>query len=384
MTAPSTSVSVPLPRRIGSFLGSLELTSIVLVLMMILVLFGTLEQVHLGTWLAQKKYFSSWVIFFELENGGRLPVFPGGYTLGVAWLINLVVSHATRARWEWRRAGLLLTHGGLFLLVLGQGLTQMLAQESQMAIEEGHAAHYSEDYRQVELAIIDPTSATEDVVHVVPAARLKKNQPVQNLPLPFQIVPKQFFQNSILKSGGGGPATMGVGARMTVLETPHVTSDDEMDTSSAVIELLGPEKSYGVWLVSTGLQTPQTVVINGTSYLLQLRPVRHYYPFSLFLKRFTHDRYPGTDIPKNFSSLLRLVDPETGDDRDVLIFMNNPLRYRGLTFYQASFGKGDKLSILQVVKNPVWVAPYLACVLVSLGLAWHFVIHLARFRRRAP
>jgi hypothetical protein len=175
---------------------------------------------------------------------------------------------------------------------------------------------------------------------------------------------------------------MGVGARMTVLEAPRVVSDDEMDTTSAVIELVGAEKSYGVWLVSTGLESPQTVVIEGTPYRLHLRPVRHYYPFSLHLKRFTHDRYPGTDIPKNFSSRLRLVDPETGDDRDVLIFMNNPLRYRGLTFYQASFGKGDKLSILQVVKNPVWVAPYLACALVSLGLAWHFFLHLARFRRR--
>ncbi|MBK8871299.1 MAG: cytochrome c biogenesis protein ResB [Elusimicrobia bacterium] len=383
MSSRSRSVSVPFYHRAWTFFGSLELTSVVLVLMMVLVLFGTLEQVHLGTWLAQKKYFSSWLIFYELENGGRLPVFPGGYTVGGLWLINLAVSHVARARWEWRRFGLLLTHGGLFLLVLGQGLTQMWAQESQMAIEEGHSARYSEDYRHVELVVIDTHLSTEDVVHAVPAALLKKGRPIQHASFPFKIIPKQFFQNSVLKSGSGATATMGVGARLNVLESPRVTSDDEMDTSSAVIELVGPEKSYGVWLVSTGLETPQTVVIDGTPYLLQLRPVRHYYPFSLHLKRFTHDRYPGTDIPKNFSSLLRLVDPETGDDRDVLIFMNNPLRYRGLTFYQASFGKGDKLSILQVVKNPVWVAPYLACVLVSLGLAWHFVLHLARFRRRA-
>lgn len=373
---------IPIHRRVWAFLGSLELTSVVLVLMMILVLFGTLEQVHLGTWLAQKKYFSSWLIFYELENGGRLPVFPGGYTLGGVWLINLAVSHAARARWEWRRAGLLLTHGGLFLLVLGQGLTQMWARESQMAIEEGHSARYSEDYRHVELAIIDTRSPTEDVVHAIPAALLKKGRPIQIDALPFKIIPKQFFQNAVLKSGAGGPATMGVGARVRVLEAPRVTSDDEMDTSAAVIELGGPNNSLGVWLVSTGLETDQTVVVDGTTYQLRLRPVRNYYPFSLHLKRFTHDRYPGTDIPKNFSSLLRLADPETGEDRDVLIFMNNPLRYRGLTFYQASFGKGDKLSILQVVQNPVWVAPYLACALVCLGLAWHFVLHLARFRRR--
>jgi hypothetical protein len=99
------------------------------------------------------------------------------------------------------------------------------------------------------------------------------------------------------------------------------------------------------------------------------------------LKDFKHDVYPGTDIPKNFSSLVRLRDRETGEDRDVLIYMNHPLRYRGLTFYQASFGKGDLLSIFQVVKNPVWVTPYLACFLACLGLAWHFIWSLARFGR---
>jgi hypothetical protein len=209
----STSSAASLPRRVWAFLGSLELTSVVLVLMMILVLFGTLEQVHLGTWLAQKKYFSSWLIFYELENGGRLPVFPGGYTVGGLWLINLAVSHVARARWEWRRFGLLLTHGGLFLLVLGQGLTQMWAQESQMAIEEGHSARSSEDYRHVELAIIDARSPTEDVVYAVPAALLKKGRPIRHDPLPFKIVPQTVFSKFRFKKrrrraghhGGGGP-----------------------------------------------------------------------------------------------------------------------------------------------------------------------------------
>ncbi len=52
--------------------------------------------------------------------------------------------------------------------------------------------------------------------------------------------------------------------------------------------------------------------------------------FALTLLDFTHDRYAGTDIPKNFSSRVRLVDPERGENREVLISMNDPLRYRGL------------------------------------------------------
>ena len=88
-----------------------------------------------------------------------------------------------------------------------------------------------------------------------------------------------------------------------------------------------------------------------------MRPLREYLPYSITLKKFHHDVYPGTDIPKNFSSLVHIDNPGRRESRDVLIYMNQPLRYLGKTFYQASFGKGDTLSVLQVVQNPGWLLP---------------------------
>jgi hypothetical protein len=115
-----------------------------------------------------------------------------------------------------------------------------------------------------------------------------------------------------------------------------------------------------------------------------LRVQRAYYPSSLTLINFTHDRYAGTEIPKNFSSSLRLTTPEGRDDREVLIRMNEPLRYAGLTFYQAGFENDDLTSILQVVRNPSWLIPYIACALMTLGLTLQFGMHLVGFigRRR--
>lgn len=371
-------------RQGWALLGSIELTVAVLGLMLVLVFFGTLHQVQLGTWLAQKKYFSSWFIFFESDGGGRFPVFPGGFTLGALWLVNLVASHTIRARWEWRRGGLVLTHVGLFVLVLGQGLTQMMARESQMAIEVGQTVNHSESYRDAELAVIDTSDSAREVVHAIPAALLKSQQRIQHPNLPFVIEVKKFFPNAVLGRGGNAQATMGVGAGVNVVEAPRVTSDEFLDNVSAFIEIHGGGKSLGVWLVSMGFGAPQTFAHEGKIYRLDMRLARTYYPFTLHLKHFTHDRYPGTEIPKNFASLLHLkdVEVEREEDRDVLIYMNHPLRYRGLTFYQASFGKGDQLSVLQVVDNPIWLTPYVACVLVSLGLGWQFLGGLIRFRRR--
>jgi hypothetical protein len=115
---------------------------------------------------------------------------------------------------------------------------------------------------------------------------------------------------------------------------------------------------------------------------MAMRPRRQYLPYSITLKQFRHDVYPGTDIPKNFSSLVRLYNPSRGEERDVLIYMNQPLRYEGKAFYQASFGKGDTLSVLQVVENPGWLLPYASCVLVTAGLLVHFVISLRKSVRR--
>lgn len=384
LAAAAAAVVPPRPVRAVwvQFFGSLELAVTLMALMLLLILFGTLDQVHLGTWAAQKKYFSSWFIAYETDAGLRFPVFPGGYLIGGLWLVNLVAAHYARFVWSKKRIGISVIHAGLFLLLLGQGLTQMSSVESQMAIDEGSAKNYSEDFRDAELAVVDASDPATDLVHAVPASLLSREGAVAPAGLPFSIAVRRFFPNAVLRRGGGSLATRGAGTGLSIEEAAPVSSDDEMNNVSALIELRTSTETLGTWLVSTGLGAPQSVVVEGREYRLALRPRRYYYPFSLHLKDFTHDLYPGTDIPKNFSSLVRLTDPETGEDRDALIYMNHPLRYRGLTFYQASFGKGDTLSVLQVVRNPVWVAPYVACVLVSLGLAIQFLTHLAGFKRK--
>jgi hypothetical protein len=88
------------------------------------------------------------------------------------------------------------------------------------------------------------------------------------------------------------------------------------------------------------------------------------------------------DIPSNFSSRIHLTDPKRGEDRDVLIRMNTPLRYGGESYYQASFEPGDKVSILQVAHNPAAATPYVACALIGVGWLAQFLTHLFGFARR--
>ena len=102
------------------------------------------------------------------------------------------------------------------------------------------------------------------------------------------------------------------------------------------------------------------------------------------LLKATHEKYRGTEIPKNFQSRVSIDNPQTGErGREVDIYMNNPLRYQGLTFYQYQMGKDERSAVgnstLQVVKNPSWLTPYLGCIIVSLGMIVQFMYHLVGF-----
>ena len=123
--------------------------------------------------------------------------------------------------------------------------------------------------------------------------------------------------------------------------------------------------------------------MNGSSFRMVLRPERYYKPFSLHLLEFRFDRYAGTDIPKNFSSRVRLKRPDTGEERELTIRMNEPLRYAGETFFQADWDKTDeKGTVLQVVRNPTSFAPYFGFGMVALGMVFQFSVHLIGFASR--
>ena len=81
-------------------------------------------------------------------------------------------------------------------------------------------------------------------------------------------------------------------------------------------------------------------------------------------------------------SRVRLISGETEENREVEIYMNNPLRYWGETYYQGGFEPGDTVTILQVVRNPSWLTPYIACALVGAGLLIQFLSHLVGFAKK--
>jgi ABC-type transport system involved in cytochrome c biogenesis permease subunit len=374
-------------------LASLRLTLVLLTLSLVLIFWGTLAQVTRGLFLATEEFFHSFFVWREIA-GVRLPVYPAGYTLGIGLLVNLVAAHAARFTLGWRKGGLLLIHAGLIVLLVGELLTSLLQREAMLRLDEGETKNYAEARREVELVLIDTTEPDRDRVVAVPQDLLRTGARLALPGTPFTAHLREYFPNSELKPRAEAPdaaptlATTGVGPQIAVFPRPITTKLDERDLITAYVELqTAAGTSLGTWLLSNALAVEQSLTHEGRSYILALRHRRTYLPFEFHLLEFTHDRYPGTQIPKDFSSLLRLHDPAEGagpEGREVKIYMNNPLRHGGYTFFQSGFDNDDSTTILQVVRNPSWLFPYIACVVVSIGLVWQFGLSLRTARRRSP
>jgi len=379
----------PVVRQFRDFFVSLQLTVVLLILSLLLVFVATLDQVNLGIWAVQAKYFRSFFVMWQLPNSNvSFPIFPGGYFVGGMLLLNLLAAHIYRFAFNFKKMGIQLAHSGLILLLLGELISGLLQTDSNMRLEEGETKQYSESFRDNELAILDRTNPAYDDVVAIPEAVLADEGTIQHPKLPFTVKVKAYYANSSLQMGdpsgrpGAPVANQGIGTRVQVLPLALTYKPDERNIPAAFVEVIGPKGSIGTWVVSPGVGMPQTFSLDGHTWELVFRFKRYYKPFAVTLLKFSHDKYPGTEIPKNFSSRVRVKSDDGHDDREVLIYMNNPLRHGGFTFYQAGFENNDKVTILQVVSNPGWLLPYIACIMMGVGLVIQFGQSLRGFIRK--
>ncbi|MFN8357069.1 MAG: cytochrome c biogenesis protein CcsA [Spirosomataceae bacterium] len=103
-------------------------------------------------------------------------------------------------------------------------------------------------------------------------------------------------------------------------------------------------------------------------------------PFSLLCKDFILERYAGTDNPSSYASEVKLIDTQDNVNKDVRIFMNNILDYKGYRFFQSSYDP-DELGTYLSVNHDYWgtLITYLGYFLLTLGLILTFFDKKSRF-----
>jgi ABC-type transport system involved in cytochrome c biogenesis permease subunit len=298
-----------------------------------------------------------------------------------------------------RRAGIVLLHGGVGLLMIGQLFVALWAVEQRMSIDEGATAAHAIDIRVAELAVVR-ASDEEETHTVVPhglieraaAAKQPQGQVISHADLPFDLHVVKFLPNSAIADVDEHPdaknlANAGIGRSILAQDRPvgsGASSDSQVDMPSVYIDLRdkSTQQSLGVYMLSTMLNE-DSVRVGNQSYRLVLRFKHEFKPYQITLHDVTKEDYPGSNTPRKYESKVQIVDPRHGVDRTVTISMNEPFRYLGETFYQSGYHfdprTGKESTTLQVVTNSGWMIPYVACMVVAVGMLFQFVQTLMKF-----
>ncbi|MFO0976553.1 MAG: cytochrome c biogenesis protein CcsA [Planctomycetaceae bacterium] len=323
-----------------------------------------------------------------------------------------------------KRGGIALLHFGVAMLMISELQVGLVAKENMVMLIEGESTTFARDVRERELAILyRDENGKEDWVTVSEGMLLKASPPASNtgtssefskpgdkvtpsqiisladrehIQLPFDLAVRSFVRNSKLRGLTPGEElklARGLSSFATVDEMPPVTGmDDQQDQSSVFVDLIDREKGdiLASLLVSQNvseLQGPglaEKVRVGEKEYYFYLRFQRNYKPYEVKLLDVSRKNYVGTATPRDYRSEIEITDD--GNTETFTLWMNNPLRYKGETFYQSGYNElenGKEATTLSVVRNSGWMLPYIACMIVTVGMFAQFGQTLLRFLNRA-
>ena len=360
-------------------IGSPKIFSFTVMWMIILVFIGTIVQKDIGLYAAQMQYFSSWFIWVLF-----VPL-PSGKLTMLVMLINLSCYFFRPNILSNKKIGITITHFGVILMLVGGALTSFFSHEGSVIIDEGKISNYYENYYNKEFVIVNTSKNDGDFFTVFESPLLKKNNILSHESIPFQIELLDFFINCkpVSRIYEGTEEFKGMAKNFFLQQLP-LEKEYEKNISGIIYRISNSQSADGIYMNYVGQPITQTLNSYNEEFMLILRRERTYLPFELELIDFKKVMHPGTEIAKSYSSLVNLI--ENNIPRKVLISMNEPLRHKGYTFYQASFIENGlkQTTVLATVKNHGRLFPYISTIIMCIGILYHMLFMVSkRFKKES-
>ncbi len=127
--------------------------------------------------------------------------------------------------------------------------------------------------------------------------------------------------------------------------------------------------------------TPEKVTGGNSEVSVAYGAKKYQLPFSIKLRDFILERYPGTNSASSYASEVTLIDPKNNVHREQRIFMNNILNYGGYRFFQSSFDQDELGTVLSVNHDfwGTWVS-YIGYGLLTIGMIMTLFSRNSRFQ----
>ncbi len=384
-----------IPGKILDVLSGFGLATITMLLLALLTWFATLEQIDNGLYPTLTKYFD-WRSAFLLPeiNGKMVPLpLPGGYWVCVVLLVNLILGGIIRIRKGWRHYGNLIAHFGIIFMLVGGGVSHHFSERGNMAVGEGESSNAAEDYFEYVVEVTEIKDGKAGTVHVIRGKDIEDldgaNARIFRLPdMPFDLELTGFMKNAVPVSASerAPDRQQFIADGYFLMEKPKLPKAEEAErfTAGTYARILKRDGTKSDPFILAGASFhPFSYRLDDRVFTVDMRKRLWPMPFTLKLDKFTAAFHPGTMRPAKFVSNVTRI--ENGGEAKVTIQMNEPMRYEGLTFFQASYGPpgagpGDKMySVFEIVRNPSDKWPEYSLWIVSFGMAVTFLIKLGTF-----
>lgn len=364
------------PVCVKTWLASPKLLHWTLLAMMLLLIAGTVAQKYIGLYDAIRLFFSAPVIWL---GPFPLPGFP--IVLGVM-AINITAKLIWKSEWSIQKAGVILSHLAVAFLLIGGALTAVSSREAYVDLKAGQAANVAIAYHQRIFVVRDAQTGATVYQHAFDGMSLGERIVLSDLGIAFEII--QRCRNCTVSQRPKDDARYAYAglAKQMMLDAAPVRKADEENISGASVllhplsSLDPPQDPAFLTLIEDAAQ--QQEISNGAMrYRIALEKERHTLPFSITALDVRRMLHPGTQMAKSYETRVQIED-EYGQ-WEATIRMNDPLRYRGYTLFQSSFVSdpdGD-VSVLAVVWNVGRAFPYIAGLILCLGLALHMHVRKA-------
>lgn len=254
----------------------------------------------------------------------------------------------------WKKPARFLFHFSFVIILLGSIITRYIGYEGIMHIREGQTQN--------------------QMISLEPYLQVKINHEgksyYQEFPIEFSALGNDFnfnveFEDKILNLkykdyvfAKKEKATMGL---LTLTAT--------LDNETKEYKLPGQRSQEGL---ERGNQFGNTTV------LIQYGSKTLTVPFSIHLRDFQLERYPGSMSPSSYASEVTVIK-ENKEEYDYRIFMNNTLNEGNFLFFQSSYDMDELGTVLSVNNDPGKWPTYFGYFLLTLGLVMNFFDRKSRF-----
>jgi hypothetical protein len=422
-----------------AFLSSFGLATTVLLLLLLVTLLGTLEQLDHGLLLTQVKYFESFFILdvdmtcclramhwpWSVPDGWRQTVLlPGGYLLMMVLTVNILFGGIARLKKEclWlvklplrvfrgrfreltpvpRRIGVLIAHLSIVFMLAAGVVSLYWKTEGATWVREGRTVDEFQSFHDsvIEIERVKPAPADgKRSVMVIPGWEFTdltegKARTFTSSKLPFDLLVKNYIEHCEPRRDSASSPMVVNGFRLQEVarrdpENGKVLEHEKLMNGAYVQAIDKKTQESQPGLLWRGENGPFTCRFGDEVFAITLGRRTYPLPFEVTLEKFIREVHPGTGQARKFSSQVIVKrEDKTGPGEHKLITMNQPLRHNGFAFFQSSFDAeaaergGPQSSMFQVVNNPSDNWPLYSLIAAGSGILIHFIWSLVRFIKR--